>query len=82
MNLTLNQLEKLVNDYQHDNHDGYVSNTKDWIENWVKDRLPVILDELVCDNCGSHPTIIYTSSMGRFCERCRPKSLYSFETGV
>ena len=36
MELNLNQLEKLVNDYQHDNHDGYVSNTGDWLENWIE----------------------------------------------
>jgi hypothetical protein len=39
MELNLNQLEKLVNDYQHDNHDGYVSNTRDWLENWIEQNV-------------------------------------------
>ncbi|HHT99010.1 MAG TPA: hypothetical protein GXZ79_02885 [Acholeplasma sp.] len=26
----------------------------------------------VCDSCGCHPNVIYTTSKGRFCERCKP----------
>ena len=29
-------------------------------------------EQLVCDNCGCHPNVIYTTSKGRFCERCKP----------
>lgn len=28
--------------------------------------------QVVCDNCGSHPTIIYQTTSGRFCEKCKP----------
>ena len=29
---------------------------------------------LTCDSCGCHPSVIYTTSKGRFCERCKPVS--------
>lgn len=29
-------------------------------------------EQLVCDSCGCHPNVIYTTSKGRFCERCKP----------
>jgi len=29
-------------------------------------------EQLACDNCGCHPNVIYTTSKGRFCERCKP----------
>ena len=36
--------------------------------------LPLVMGELTCDNCGCHPNVIYTTSKGRFCERCKPAS--------
>ena len=24
-----------------------------------------------CDCCGCHPTVLYTTSIGRFCEKCK-----------
>ena len=29
-------------------------------------------EQLICDSCGCHPNVIYTTSKGRFCERCKP----------
>lgn len=29
-------------------------------------------EQLACDSCGCHPNVIYTTSKGRFCERCKP----------
>jgi hypothetical protein len=29
-------------------------------------------EQLVCDSCGCRPNVIYTTSKGRFCERCKP----------
>lgn len=31
------------------------------------------IGELVCDGCGCHPTMIYNSEKGRFCNQCNPK---------
>lgn len=36
--LTLEQLEKLVRDFQIDCYDGFVSNDKAYIENWIKNN--------------------------------------------
>lgn len=36
--LTLEQLEKLVRDFQADCYDGFVSNDKAYIENWIKNN--------------------------------------------
>ena len=37
-------------------------------------RQPLVMGELTCDSCGCHPNTIYTTSKGRFCERCKPAS--------
>ena len=37
-------------------------------------NIPAVMGELTCDNCGCHPNVIYTTSKGRFCERCKPAS--------
>jgi hypothetical protein len=34
--LTINDLTKLVRDFQVDCHDGFVSNDNSYIENWLK----------------------------------------------
>jgi hypothetical protein len=34
--LTINDLAKLVRDFQVDCHDGFVSNDNSYIENWLK----------------------------------------------
>lgn len=31
-------------------------------------------EQLVCDSCGCHPSVIYTTSKGKFCEMCKPAS--------
>jgi len=31
-------------------------------------------EQLVCDRCGCHPTLIYSSEKGRFCITCKPAS--------
>jgi hypothetical protein len=36
--------------------------------------IPDVMGELTCDSCGCHPNVIYRTSMGRFCERCKPAS--------
>ena len=36
--------------------------------------IPAVMGELTCDSCGCHPNVIYTTSKGRFCERCKPAS--------
>ncbi len=36
--------------------------------------IPAVMGELTCDSCGCHPNTIYTTSKGRFCERCNPSS--------
>lgn len=36
--------------------------------------IPDVMGELTCDSCGCHPNVIYTTSKGRFCERCKPTS--------
>ena len=30
------------------------------------------IDEITCDSCGCHPNVIYQTSKGRFCEKCKP----------
>ena len=46
-----------------------------WAEQVVKNlNIPAVMGELTCDNCGCHPNVIYTTSKGRFCERCKPAS--------
>lgn len=30
-----------------------------------------VMGELSCDSCGCHPNTLYTTSKGRFCERCK-----------
>jgi hypothetical protein len=34
--------------------------------------IPADIDKLICDSCKCHPNTIYTTSKGRFCERCKP----------
>jgi formate dehydrogenase maturation protein FdhE len=46
------------------------------VDNYIK-QLPTQnvvqqSEQLVCDSCGCHPNVIYTTSKGRFCERCKP----------
>ena len=36
--LTIEQLQKLVRDFQVDNFDGFVSNDNAYIENWIKEK--------------------------------------------
>lgn len=38
--LTLDQLAELVRDFQVDCHDGFVSNDKSYIEEWLKKHEP------------------------------------------
>ena len=48
---------------------------KELAEQQVKNlNIPAVMGELTCDNCGCHPNVIYTTSKGRFCERCKPAS--------
>ena len=48
---------------------------KELAEQQVKNlNIPVVMGELTCDNCGCPPNVIYTTSKGRFCERCKPAS--------
>ena len=37
-------------------------------------NIPAVMVELTCDHCGCHPNVIYTTSKGRFCARCKPAS--------
>ena len=36
--LTVDELAKFVRDFQVDCHDGFVSNDKSYIENWLKNK--------------------------------------------
>lgn len=48
---------------------------KELAEQQVKNlNIPAVMGELTCDSCGCHPNTIYTTSKGRFCERCKPAS--------
>ena len=48
---------------------------KELTEQQVKNlNIPAVMGELTCDSCGCHPNVIYTTSKGRFCERCKPAS--------
>ena len=48
---------------------------KELTERQVKNlNIPAVMGELTCDSCGCHPNVIYTTSKGRFCERCKPAS--------
>lgn len=44
------------------------------IEREQASHIPTIMGELTCDSCGCRPNVIYTTSKGRFCERCKPAS--------
>ena len=48
----------------------------EWLENkLIELRKHAVVgqsEQLACDNCGCHPNVIYTTSKGRFCERCKP----------
>jgi hypothetical protein len=47
----------------------------DYAQQQVKNlNIPAVMGELTCDSCGCHPNVIYTTSKGRFCERCKPAS--------
>ena len=47
----------------------------DYTETVVKNcSIPAVMGELTCDSCGYHPNVIYTTSKGRFCEKCKPAS--------
>jgi hypothetical protein len=37
-------------------------------------NMPVVSNNevVVCDNCGCQPTVIYLTTSGRFCEKCKP----------
>jgi hypothetical protein len=37
--LTIDELQKLVRDFQVDCHDGFVSNDKSYIEQWLKTNI-------------------------------------------
>jgi hypothetical protein len=41
--LTIHDLEKLVRDFQADCHDGFVSNDKAYIEEWLKKHNRIVL---------------------------------------
>ena len=48
---------------------------KELAEQQVKNlNIPAVMGELTCDSCGCHPNVIYTTSKGRFCEKCKPAS--------
>lgn len=48
---------------------------KELVEQQVKNlNILAVMGELTCDSCGCHPNTIYTTSKGRFCERCKPAS--------
>jgi hypothetical protein len=40
--LTINDLAKLVRDFQVDCHDGFVSNDHSYIENWLKKHKQIV----------------------------------------
>lgn len=51
------------------------SQLNEHVQHEVKNlNIPAVMGELTCDSCGCHPNVIYTTSKGRFCERCKPAS--------
>ena len=32
-------------------------------------------EQLVCDCCKCHPTVLYATTQGNFCENCKPKAI-------
>ena len=45
------------------------------LETVVKNcSIPAVMGELTCDSCGCHPSVIYTTSKGKFCKMCKPAS--------
>ncbi len=42
---------------------------KELAEQQVKNlNIPAVMGELTCDNCGCHPSIIYKTPQGTFCQ--------------
>lgn len=31
-------------------------------------------EQLVCDQCKCHPTVLHNTTTGRFCDACKPKA--------
>ena len=58
------KIQLLCEKYAKEYHDSEVK----------KLNIPAVMGELTCDSCGCHPNTIYTTSKGRFCERCKPAS--------
>ena len=58
------KIQLLCEKYAKEYHDSEVK----------KLNIPAVMGELTCDSCGCHPNVIYTTSKGRFCERCKPAS--------
>lgn len=45
------------------------------LETVVKNcSIPAVMGELTCDSCGCYPSVIYTTSKGKFCKMCKPAS--------
>ena len=58
------KIQLLCEQYAKEYHDSEVK----------KLNIPAVMGELTCDSCGCQPNVIYTTSKGRFCERCKPAS--------
>ena len=58
------KIQLLCEQYAKEYHDSEVK----------KLNIPAVMVELTCDSCGCQPNVIYTTSKGRFCERCKPAS--------
>lgn len=64
-------------EYENETKDMYSPPSPiEWLENkLIELRKHAVVgqsEQLACDNCGCHPNVIYTTSKGRFCERCKP----------
>lgn len=66
-------------EFGHDGHGEFMQYILDAMEEYAQQQvknmnIPAVMGELTCDSCGCHPNVIYTTSKGRFCERCKPAS--------
>jgi len=64
-------------EYENETKDMYSPPSPiEWLENkLIELRKHAVVgqsEQLACDSCGCHPNVIYTTSKGRFCERCKP----------
>jgi len=70
----LEQVSGLSIDFIKEHHDTiplkeYLEAMEIYAQQQVKNlNIPAVMGELTCDNCGCHPSIIYKTPQGTFCQ--------------